>query len=159
MLRFSCSCPRWGYTPYALIGTGKYLNESSRCAAHARACASLRAPPAALRSRGTAPRCTEEARVLAVQWRRRAVTRRSSALCCARAVPSCRPLRVRMRVGYVRAARRAPLQLQVAGWRVRSAPLALRGCCLRRCGLSVSAALRTRWPVADFPAQPIPAST
>lgn len=27
---------------------------------------------------------------------------------------------------------RAPLQLQVAGWRVRSAPLALRGCCLRR---------------------------
>lgn len=28
--------------------------------------------------------------------------------------------------------RRAPLQLQVAGWRVRSAPLALRGCCLRR---------------------------
>lgn len=104
MLRFSCSCPRWGYTPYALIGTGKYLNESSRCAAHARACASLRAPIAALRSRGTAPRCTEEARVLAVQWRRRAVTRRSSALCCARAVPSCRPLRVRMRVGYVRAA-------------------------------------------------------
>lgn len=55
--------------------------------------------------------------------------------------------------------RRAPLQLQVAGWRVRSAPLALRGCCLRRCGLSVSAAFRTRWPVADFPAQPIPAST
>lgn len=135
LLRFSCSCPRWGYTDVQALAVTR---------TKPRFMPPVSAGPYAPLSSAA---LSQEPRALAVQWRRCAVT--PSLVAILRMRGALLPAAAREDVRRLRP-RGAPLQLQKGGWRMRNAPVALRGCCLHHCGLSVSAALRMRWLVAGF---------